>query len=65
MRCKLMSTPKDDEQNTPGRPDPSSSRQQSHPGQVTQTGNPKIDKRGADPKHPTPPRPQDVPPDQK
>jgi hypothetical protein len=60
-----MTTPDEKQQDTPGRPDPSGSRQQAHPGQVTQTGNPDIDKRGADPDNPTPPRPKVVPPDQK
>lgn len=60
-----MATPDEKQQDTPGRPDSSSSRQQTQPGQVNQTGNPEIDKSGADPKNPTPPRPKVVPPDQK
>ena len=43
------------EQDTPGRPDSSASRQQSHPGQSTQTGSPAIDadsKNTAKPKDP-------------
>jgi hypothetical protein len=45
-------TPKQD---TPGRADSSSSRQQTHPGQAEQTGSPQIDansKNTAKPKNP-------------
>lgn len=44
------------EQDTPGRPDSSASRQQTHPGQGTQTGSPAIDadsKNTAKPKQPS------------
>jgi len=43
------------EQDTPGRPDASASRQQTHPDQGAQTGSPAIDadsKTTAKPKHP-------------
>jgi hypothetical protein len=46
------------EQDTPGRPDSSASRQQTHPDQGTQTGSPAID---ADSKNTAKPqRPQDL-----
>lgn len=46
--AKKSESNRNQEQDTPGRPDSSASRQQTHPGQGTQTGSPAIDANSKD-----------------